>query len=85
MKKAERRPEGLLQNRTEGDSMNSMNYIGLDIHKKSNSCSVRQADGTIIQESTIAATRHALDEWMRQLPSSGVRIRAPVFVCVFSC
>jgi transposase len=29
---------------------------------------VRQADGTIIQESTIAATRHALDEWMRQLP-----------------
>src|ERR1700674_179610 len=48
--------------------MNSMNYIGLDIHKKSISCCVRQADGTIIQESTIAATRHALDEWMRQLP-----------------
>jgi transposase len=68
VKKAERRPEGLLQNRTEEDSMNSMNYIGLDIHKKSISCCVRQADGTIIQESTIAATRHALDEWMRQLP-----------------
>jgi len=48
--------------------MNSMNYIGLDIHKKSISCCVRQADGTIIQESTITATRHALDEWMRQLP-----------------
>ena len=47
--------------------MNSMNYIGLDIHKKSISCCVRQADGTIIQESTITATRHALDEWMRQL------------------
>jgi len=45
-----------------------MNYIGLDIHKKSISCCVRQADGTIIQESTITATRHALDEWMRQLP-----------------
>jgi hypothetical protein len=27
--------------------MNSMNYIGLDIHKKSISCCVRQADGTI--------------------------------------
>src|SRR4026209_2215779 len=48
--------------------MNSMNYIGLDIHKKSNSCCVRQADGTIIQESTIPATRRALDDWMRQLP-----------------
>ena len=48
--------------------MNSMNYIGLDIHKKSISCCVRQADGTIIQESTITATRHALDGWMRQLP-----------------
>jgi transposase len=29
---------------------------------------VRQADGTIIQESTIAATRQALDQWMQQLP-----------------
>ena len=48
--------------------MNSMNYIGLDIHKKSISCCVRQADGTIIQENTITATRDALDEWMRQLP-----------------
>ncbi len=48
--------------------MNNMNFIGLDIHKKSISCCVRQADGTIIQESTIAATRHTLDEWMRQLP-----------------
>jgi hypothetical protein len=38
--------------------MNNMNYIGLDIHKKSISCCVRQADGTIIQKSTIAATRH---------------------------
>ena len=41
--------------------MNSMNYIGLDIHKKSISRCVRQADGTIIQESTIAATRQAVD------------------------
>jgi len=48
--------------------MNSMNYIGLDIHKKSISCCVRQADGTIIQESTLTATRQALDEWLRRLP-----------------
>jgi len=48
--------------------MNSMNYIGLDIHKKSISCCVRQADGTIMQEGTIPATRDALDNWMKQLP-----------------
>ena len=48
--------------------MNGMNYIGLDIHKKSISCCVRQADGTIIQEGTITATRQALDEWVRRLP-----------------
>src|SRR5882724_4640205 len=48
--------------------MNSMNYAGLDIHKKSISCCVRQADGTIIQEGTITASRQALDEWVRRLP-----------------
>jgi transposase len=68
VKKTERRPEGLLQNQIEEDPMNGMNYAGLDIHKKSISCCVRQADGTVIQESTIAATRQALDEWVRRLP-----------------
>ena len=51
--------------------MNSINYIGLDIHKKRISCCMRQADGMIIQESTIAATRDTLDDWMRQLPPGG--------------
>ena len=45
-----------------------MNYIGLDIHKKSISCYVRQPDGTIMQEGTITAMRDAPDNWMRQLP-----------------
>jgi hypothetical protein len=36
--------------------MNSMHYVGLDIHKKSISSCVRQADGIIVQESTIAAS-----------------------------
>jgi transposase len=48
--------------------MNDMNYAGLDIYKKSISCCLRQADGTILQESTITATRQALDEWVRRLP-----------------
>src|ERR1700730_12712345 len=52
----------------QGGPMNGMNYAGLDIHKKSISCCVRQADGTIVQESTITATRQALDEWLRLLP-----------------
>lgn len=52
--------------------MNSMHYVGLDIHKKSISSCVRQADGTIVQESTIAATHQALDRWMEQLPQPWV-------------
>lgn len=48
--------------------MNNMQYVGLDIHKKTISYCVRQSDGTMLQESTIAATRPALDTWMRQLP-----------------
>jgi hypothetical protein len=49
-----------------------MHYVGLDIHKKSISSCVRQADGTIVQESTIAATHQALDRWMEQLPQPWV-------------
>jgi transposase len=48
--------------------MNDMHYAGLDIHKKTISWCVRQADGSIIQEGTIAARREALDSWMRKLP-----------------
>ena len=48
--------------------MLSMHYIGLDIHKKSISCCIRQADGTIIEESTLAANRQALDFWISRLP-----------------
>ena len=48
--------------------MNNMHYVGLDVHKKTISYCVRQSDGTILQENTIAATRPALDTWMGQLP-----------------
>ena len=37
--------------------MNSMNYLGLDVHKKTISYCLRQADGTILREETIEATR----------------------------
>jgi transposase len=62
--------------------MNSMHCVGLDIHKKSISSCVRQADGTIVQESTIAATHQALDRWMEQLNHRGKTNHA---VCYSEC
>ena len=46
----------------------SMNYVGLDIHKKTISYCVRRSDGTIFDEGTLAATRAALDTWAAKLP-----------------
>ena len=48
--------------------MNNMHYLGLDIHKKTISYCLREADGTISQEGTIAATRPALAILMEGLP-----------------
>jgi transposase len=48
--------------------MNSMNYVGLDVHKKSISYCVRQADGTILREGRITATREGLDPLIGELP-----------------
>jgi transposase len=48
--------------------MLTTNYVGLDIHKKTISFCVRQSDGTILQEGTVAANRQALDEWLPRIP-----------------
>ena len=45
-----------------------MYYVGLDVHKKSIAYCVKQADGVIIREGTVAARRADLSEWARQLP-----------------
>jgi len=45
-----------------------MHYAGLDIHKKTISYCVRQADGSIVQEGALVAERQALDTWIEQLP-----------------
>ena len=47
--------------------MTSMNFIGLDIHKKTISYCVKDAAGEVLAEGTISATRQSLDEWMRTL------------------
>jgi transposase len=40
-------------------------YVGLDVHRKSISFCVKRADGTVVREGKIAATREAIGEWAR--------------------
>jgi transposase len=47
--------------------MDSMYYIGLDIHKKTISYCVKDQSGRVCDEGTIPATRMALDRWMDTL------------------
>jgi hypothetical protein len=49
-----------------------MHYVGLDVHKKTTSYCVRQADGTILQEGVIAANRQAVETWRQQLPDEWI-------------
>src|SRR5262249_31540628 len=46
--------------------MNTMDYIGFDVHKKTISYCIKQQDGTIREEGVIEANRPALHEWMAQ-------------------
>jgi transposase len=43
--------------------MNINHYIGFDVHKKSISYCVKTADGTIVEEGRLKATRQTLREW----------------------
>ena len=40
-------------------------YVGLDVHRKSISFCVKRADGTLVREGKIPATREAIAEWAR--------------------
>ncbi len=46
--------------------MNSMHYIGFDIHKKVIVFCEKQADGSIIDHGSIPATRHNLQQWAKK-------------------
>ena len=48
--------------------MQSMYYVGLDVHKKTISYCVKDVSGRIHLEGTIPATRMDLDRWMKILP-----------------
>src|SRR6266852_6168740 len=48
--------------------MQSMYYIGLDVHKKTISYCVKDGSGMVHAEGAIPATRWDLDRWMKMLP-----------------
>src|SRR5450432_3090372 len=50
--------------------MNVIQYIGLDVHKKTISYCVKTADGRIVREGKVQATRLALRSWAEDLRES---------------
>lgn len=48
--------------------MESMHYVGLDVHKKTVSYCVKKVDGSLVSEGKIPATMAAVSEWSRNLP-----------------
>jgi hypothetical protein len=48
--------------------MTIMNYIGLDVHKKTISYCIKDVSGRVQQEGKIGSTRRELDYWMKTLP-----------------
>ena len=48
--------------------MNSLRYIGFDVHKKSISFCVKTAAGEIVEEGGIPAERGALRQWASARP-----------------
>ena len=60
--------------------MESMYYIGLDVHKKTISYCVKDASGQVLQEGKIGTTRGELDSWMKTLPQPwSVAMEATIF------
>src|SRR6266849_6755383 len=48
--------------------MQTMYYIGLDVHKRTISYCVKDGSGAIHAQGTLPATRFDLDHWMKTLP-----------------
>ena len=65
--------------------MTTMNYIGLDVHKKTISYCVKDVSGRIQQEGKVGATRRELDCWMKTLPQPWtVAMEATIFSgCIY--
>lgn len=52
--------------------MDSMHYIGLDIHKKIIAFCIKTATGVMIKQGTISANRQSLNNWVAKLPQPWV-------------
>jgi transposase len=48
--------------------MTNMNYIGLDVHKKTINYCVKDATGQVLQDGKVGSTRRELDCWIQTLP-----------------
>ena len=48
--------------------METMYYIGLDVHKRTISYCVKDVSGRVYAEGSVPATRFDLDRWMKTLP-----------------
>src|SRR5260370_31014155 len=48
--------------------METMYYIGLDVHKRTISYCVKDVSGRVYAEGSLPATRFDLDRWMKTLP-----------------
>ena len=48
--------------------MDSIYYIGLDIHKRTIAYCVKRSDGVLIRQGAVSAERKALLEWVSALP-----------------
>jgi transposase len=60
--------------------MESMYYIGLDVHKKTISYCIKDTSGHVLLEGKIGATRGELDSWMKTLPQPwSVAMEATIF------
>src|SRR6201996_3692151 len=60
--------------------MTTINYIGLDVHKKTISYCVKDVSGRIQQAGKIRSTQRELDSWMKTLPQPWtVAMEATIF------
>jgi len=49
--------------------MESIHYIGLDVHKKSIAYCIKDIAGTLIRQGTVSTDRTALRQWLQELPA----------------
>jgi hypothetical protein len=48
--------------------MESIHYIGLDVHKKTIAYCIKTVNGTTVQQGVVSAERKALRQWLTELP-----------------